>query len=55
MKISIDYDGYWWDYSVTTGNRELIGTDKTLEGALEAVLEASDKIKENPRNTRRNS
>lgn len=54
MKITIDYDGYWWDYTVVYGNRELMGTDRTLEGAMEGALDASDKIKEQPRNTRRN-
>jgi hypothetical protein len=52
--IKVDYDGYWWNWAVELDKRDLMGCDRTLQGALEAVLEASDKIKETPRNTRRN-
>lgn len=53
--IKVDYDGYWWNWVVELGKRNLMGCNRTLVGALEAVLEASDKIEEAPRNTRRNS
>jgi len=54
LKITIEHDGYWFDYSVEYDGRNLMGTNRTLEGTLEAVLEFADKIKETPRRTRRN-
>lgn len=54
MKITIEHDGYWWDYTVASESKELMGCNKTLEGVLEAVLESATNIKETPRNTRRN-
>lgn len=54
MKITIEHDGYWFDYNVEHDGRNLMGTNRTLEGALEAVLESADQIKETPRRTRRN-
>ena len=52
--IKVEYDGYWWNWVVELDKRDLMGCDRAPQGALEAVLEASDKIKHTPRNTRRN-
>jgi hypothetical protein len=54
MKITIEHDGQWWDYNVYHEKRHLCGTASDLRDALDAILDASDRIKETPRNTRRN-
>jgi len=55
LKITIEYDGYWFDYDVEYDDCKLMGTNRTLEGALEAVLESAHQIREIPRRTQRNS
>ena len=52
--IKIEYDGYWWNWAVDYDRKDLMGCDRTLQGALEAILEAADKIKQTKRNPRRN-
>ena len=52
--IKIEYDGDWWNWTVDYGKRDLMGCHRTLQGALEAILDASDRIKTVKRNPRRN-
>ena len=46
MKLTIELDDGWFDYNVEHDGCNLMGINRTLEGAMEAALDAYDKVKE---------
>lgn len=54
MKVTIEYDGNWYDYTVEHEGRELMGCSRSMEGAMQAALEAHETIQKPTKNPKRN-
>ena len=54
LKVTIEYDGHWYDYTVQHDNRELMGCSRSMEGAMHAAYEAYETIQKPVKNPRRN-
>ena len=52
--VTIEWDGHWWNWTVELGRKNMMGCDRTFEGAAEAMVEAHCTIKSNRKNPPRN-